>query len=628
MYNNIFNYSQTVTRRTNKTVLLFSHIQSRFIAGTSVLVPTHQQIAHLILEQKSVNQAIQTFEWASKVPDFTHTPSTYRALIHKLCTFRQFKIVEQLLDEMPKRIGSSPDDDIFVTIVRGFGRARMTREVIRVLDLVAKFGNAAAPSLKLLNTILDVLVKEDIDIAREFYRKKMMGNGDDYTYGILMKGFCLTNRISDGFKLLQVMKSHGVKPNVVVYNTLIYALCKNGKVGRARSLTNEMEEFSDVTYNILISAYCNENNIVQALVMMEKCFSTGFVPDVVALTKMLENLCKAGRISDAVEVLERTEKNGATLDILAYNTLLKGFVTSGKVKSACGFLKQMEMKGCLPNTATYNILIKGLCDSEMSDSALDMFDEMKRVGVHWDLVTFETLIHGLCSVGKTRDGFKIFEIMVEGNKRGCFNRIGPYNSILYGFYKENRLDKALEFLNCMKDMFPRAANRSLSIFRLCREGKVDDAKQILDKMSEEGDFPSVLVYANLIQGFCKNGRMKESVELVNVMIGRGYIPVGSTFNALISGFCRQGKVGAGLRLLEDLKMRGCLLDCESYGDIIKAFCIQGDLQQVVLLFMQMVEKGIAPDWSTWNEVIGVILLLQGKNKEVSELKLLHLLTQS
>ncbi|GFQ06784.1 putative potassium transporter 12 [Phtheirospermum japonicum] len=60
----------------------------------------------------------------------------------------------------------------------------------------------------------------------------IMGNGmkgDDYTYGILMKGFYLTNRIGDGFKLLQVMKSRGVKVNDIMYNMLIYALCKNGK---------------------------------------------------------------------------------------------------------------------------------------------------------------------------------------------------------------------------------------------------------------------------------------------------------------------------------------------------------------------------------------------------------------
>ncbi|KAL0377175.1 UNVERIFIED_CONTAM: Pentatricopeptide repeat-containing protein, mitochondrial [Sesamum calycinum] len=368
----IFNLSKLLTRRTNQKLPLFSHTHSRFTSTTSVLLPTHQQIAHLILDQKSAKEALQTFEWASKIPNFTHTLSTYRALIHKLCTLRQFEVVEQLLDEMPKKIGSSPDDDIFITVVRGFGRARKTRDVIRVLDLVAKFGKGA-PSLKLLNTILDVLVKEDIDIAREFYRKKMMGNGlkgDDYTYGILMKGFCLTNRIGDGFKLLQVMKTHGVK----------------------------------------------------ALVLMEKCFSSGFVPDVVTLTKVIEILCNAGRISEGVE----------------------GFVKAGKVKAGSGFLKQMEIKGCLPNTDTYNVLIAGFCDSGMLDSALDMFDEMKRVGVRWNFVTFETLIHGFCSTGRIRDGFKIFELMVEG-KGGCAGRIGSYNSILYGLYKENCLDEALEF---------------------------------------------------------------------------------------------------------------------------------------------------------------------------------------
>ncbi|KAM1659607.1 hypothetical protein TB1_002700 [Malus domestica] len=134
------------------------------------------------------------------------------------------------------------DEDIFVTIIRGLGRAHMVKQVINVLDLVYKYDQK--PSLKVFNTILDVIVKEDIDIAREFYRMKMMESGiegDGYTFGILMKGLCLTNRIGDGFKLLQAMKTRGITPNTVVYNTLLHALCKNKKVGRARSLMNEMD---------------------------------------------------------------------------------------------------------------------------------------------------------------------------------------------------------------------------------------------------------------------------------------------------------------------------------------------------------------------------------------------------
>ena len=97
--------------------------------------------------------------------------------------------------------------------------------------------------MRIFNSVPDVLVKEDIDLAQEFYGKKMMGSGvegDEYTFGILMKGLCLTNRIGDGFKLLQVMKSREIIPNAVIYNTLLPALCRNGKAGRARSLMNEI----------------------------------------------------------------------------------------------------------------------------------------------------------------------------------------------------------------------------------------------------------------------------------------------------------------------------------------------------------------------------------------------------
>ncbi|KAG9153162.1 hypothetical protein Leryth_024369, partial [Lithospermum erythrorhizon] len=78
---------------TNLKKHLFS-IQLKAISTSSTSpAPTVDHIAHLILEQRSPNQTLQTFRWASRLPNFTHTQSTYRALIHKLCTFRRFDIV-------------------------------------------------------------------------------------------------------------------------------------------------------------------------------------------------------------------------------------------------------------------------------------------------------------------------------------------------------------------------------------------------------------------------------------------------------------------------------------------------------------------------------------------------------
>ncbi|PWA84528.1 pentatricopeptide repeat protein [Artemisia annua] len=88
----------------------------------STLFATHDQISRLILDQKTPQEALNTFKWASKQPHFTHSQSTYKALIHKLCLFRRFDIAHQMLDQMP----TPPDEDIFITLVRGLGRARIS----------------------------------------------------------------------------------------------------------------------------------------------------------------------------------------------------------------------------------------------------------------------------------------------------------------------------------------------------------------------------------------------------------------------------------------------------------------------------------------------------------------------
>ncbi|KAK8532218.1 hypothetical protein V6N13_131553 [Hibiscus sabdariffa] len=580
----------------------------RFVSSSSssspgLGVPSHDHIARLILDQNSAETALQTFHWASNLPNFTHSQSTYRALIHKLCAFRRFSTVHELLDEMPTSIGVPPDEDTLVTLVRGLGRARMIKDAIKVVDLASRFNTQ--PSLKLFNSILDILVKEDIDLARRFYRKKMMPRGvqgDDYTFGILMKGLCLTNRIADAFKLLQLIKSSTVKPNAVVYNTLIHALCKNGKVGRARSLMNELDDPSVVTFNILISAYCKEENLVQALVLLEKSFAMGFVPDKVTLTKVLKILCDVGRVAEAFEVLEKVESKGGEADVVAYNILIKGYCSIGKVKLGQRLSKEMGRKGCLPNADTYNILISGFCESDMLDSALDMFNEMKADGISWNFVTYDTLIKGLCSAGRMEDGFTILELMEE-SKMGSGGRVSPYNSVLYGLYKSNCLEKALEFLSKMQNLFPRAVDRSLRILEFCKEGRVEDAKRVYDEITGQGGVPSVLVYDCLIRRFCLEGCMRDAVELMNEMVGYGYLPTASTFNDVISGFCSHGKLVSALKLMEDMVGRGCTVNGGSYSPLIKAFCRVGDIQKAIMLLLQMLGENIIPDESTWNSVL-------------------------
>jgi pentatricopeptide repeat protein len=238
----------------------------------------------------------------------------------------------------------------------------------------------------------------------------------------------------------------------------------------------------------------------------------------------------------------------------------------------------------------------------MLDMALDLFNDMKTDGINWNFDTYDTLIRGLCSGGRTEEGLKILDLMNE-SKGGCRGRICPFNSVLYGLYKENRWDEALDFLTNMGKLFPRAVDRSLRILGFCNEGATENAKRVYDQMIAERAVPCVLIYDYLIHRFCQQGCVRQAFELMNEMIAHCYFPVASTFNVLINAFCEQGKVGSALKLLEDMDCRGCSPDIESYSPMVGALCQKGDFHKAWRLLLQMVEKGITPDYFTWNSML-------------------------
>ncbi|XP_038972426.1 pentatricopeptide repeat-containing protein At2g17525, mitochondrial [Phoenix dactylifera] len=577
-----------------------SSSSSSFPTPTTAPTPTPEEdLAGLILQQKTPSAALRIFRWAARIPSFpAASPAASTALLRSFLSSGRPAAALRLLSALP----SPPDDTTLVSLIRALSRAGNPHGAFRVPDLLRPH---RSPSLRLLNSVLDALVQHDIDLARHFFRRKMAAfgvRGDERTFGILMKGLCRTNRIAEAFKLLKLMKDSGLTPNPVIYNTLIHALCRNGKVGTARSLMREMNTPSDITFNILISAFCGDGSVVQALVMLEKCFDLGFVPDAISVTKIVELLCNHSRAMEAVELLERVENKGGVVDTVAYTTLIKGLCRMKKPQVGRRVLKEMESKGVLPNVHTYNSLISGFCDSGKLGLAMELFEEMRMDGISPNFKTFDTLIRGLCFGGRITDGLKVVSLMEE-ERGGHGDSISPYNSVLYGLYKEGSMEEAFEFLNRMASSFPRAVDRSLRILRFCQENKVEEAKMVYDQMVGEGDIPSVLIYESLIEGLCKEGNVREAFDLMNLMVEKDLFPEVSTFNALIHGFCREGKFRSASKLLDEMVKRGCNPNSDSYSSLICGLCKQGDLDKAFGFLVQMVEADVIPDQDTWNSLL-------------------------
>ncbi|PWA85891.1 pentatricopeptide repeat-containing protein, mitochondrial [Artemisia annua] len=99
------------------------------------------------------------------------TPNRPTKLIRKLCLFRRFDIAHHLLDQMP----TPPDEDIFVVIVRGLGRARMVRQVVKVLEFMVSILSPPIPFDLVQETPFDLVQETTFTFeaeSRAFYTSR------------------------------------------------------------------------------------------------------------------------------------------------------------------------------------------------------------------------------------------------------------------------------------------------------------------------------------------------------------------------------------------------------------------------------------------------------------------------
>ncbi|KAI4370239.1 hypothetical protein MLD38_018609 [Melastoma candidum] len=95
------------------------------------------------------------------------------------------------------------------------------------------------------------------------------------------------------------------------------------------------------------------------------------------------------------------------------------------------------------------------------------------------------------------------EFVADAVERGCsFNNIVEYNTFVDGLCKEGRLEEALELLGAMrsKGFLPNNVTYSTLIHGLCGQGKCDEARALLEEQVTNCIIPNVVSYTSLIQG--------------------------------------------------------------------------------------------------------------------------------
>ncbi|KAK0579236.1 hypothetical protein LWI29_023253 [Acer saccharum] len=420
---------------------------------------TPEQVVKLIRAEKDVHKALVIFDSATGelANGFKHDESTFGLMISRLVSANQLRPAEDLLDRM-KQEKCNINEDIFLSVCRGFGRVHKPLDVMRVFDRMKEFG--CEPTQKSYITVFAILVEENqLKVAFRFYKymKEMGITPSVASLNVLIKALCKNcGTIDAALKIFRQMPKCGYTPDLYTYGTLINGMCKLGKIDEAKELFKEMEEKdcspTVVTYTSLIQGLCQSKKVDEAMGLFGEMRSKGIEPNVFTYGFLMNGLCKDGHSSQAMELLEMMISKRCTPNMIIYTTLINGVCKEGKLQEAVEILERMKIQGFNPDAGLHGKIITGFCDICKFQEAANLLDEMVLGGISPNQLTWSlhvrihnSVVKGLCR----SDPNRAFLLYLSMRTRGISIGAATYDSLVTCFCKKGDLQKAARIVEEM-----------------------------------------------------------------------------------------------------------------------------------------------------------------------------------
>jgi pentatricopeptide repeat protein len=165
---------------------------------------------------------------------------------------------------------------------------------------------------------------------------------DTVTYNTVISGLCEHGLADEAYQFLSEMVKMGILPDTVSYNTLIDGFCKVGNFVRAKALVDEISELNLITHTILLSSYYNLHAIEEAYRDM---VMSGFDPDVVTFSSIINRLCKGGKVLEGGLLLREMEEMSVYPNHVTYTTLVDSLFKANIYRHALALYSQMVVRG-------------------------------------------------------------------------------------------------------------------------------------------------------------------------------------------------------------------------------------------------------------------------------------------
>lgn len=580
-----------------------------------------------------------------------------------LCDGRNFNKARNFLFSIPKKSNGAVklEDKHFNALIRAFGEAGLFGESLKVFKTMKSMG--VSPSIITFNHLFLMLLKRGrTGVVFELYDEMLKTYGvkpDLYSFNILIRGFCKSSMVDEGFKFFKEMEKFQCKPDVITYNTIVDGLCRVGKVKIAHNLMKGMLKKESslspnvVTYTTLIRGFCEKQDIESALCVLQEMAHQGLKPNEITYNTLMQGLCASQKLGKMKDVLQKCcqENGGFVPDTCTFNTLINAHCAEGNLVEGMNIFNNMLELKVLPDSATYSILIRScsekgdfekaeelvgeliqkeillsddgrtpivasynpifkyLCETGKTEKADRLFRALMRRGTQ-DAPAFKTLILGHCREGTAKAGH---ELLVAMLRRDFLPDVETYESLIEGLLKINDPITAHDTLEKLLNSshLPKTSTFHHILVELVRNGNAHESASLMKLMLEKKVRQNFHISTDAVKLMIKVGLQNEALDMVRCLYENGFT---IDMEQLIVSLWQQKKLLDACQFLLFAAKNGQKISLDVCSSLVIDLCSNHRVSEAFEVYFNLLEQGVQQQLSCLED-LRVALEANGRSKE-------------
>jgi leucine-rich PPR motif-containing protein len=265
-------------------------------------------------------------------------------------------------------------------------------------------------------------------------------------------------------------------------------------------------------------------------------------------------------------------------------------------------IAEMVTKDCSPDEVTFNTVISYLCHRGLVDCAMEVVEQMPKYGCKPDNFTYSALVNAFSEHGWVDDALELLRSIPWKPNTVC------YRSVVKGLCRADRWEDVGKLVAEMirSNLTIEEVTFGLIIDYLCQNGLVGYGVEVVEKMSNYGCSPDIIMYNSLINGFVEYGSVDEALKLFKNMPCKRNIV---TYNYILKGLCRAEQWEDAGRLIAQMVKGECLPNEVTFSTLISYLCQKSLVEYAIEVFEKM------PKYSCMPNVIIYSTLINGLSEQ-------------